>query len=233
MTPTDERDQAFWSYADVLIFLGLAIPTLLASFLLARVALLIPGTTKPFIGLLAQLVWYVLLFFALAAIFRLRYDRPVLPSLGWRVPFRGEIACLAGGPLMAFAIGGLGVALKTPVIKLPMFDQMLSNGPTRVLFAAFVVVLGPLAEELVFRGFFLPLLERTIGVAAGIVMVGLLFGGLHASEYQWSWRHVVLVSLVGCILGWVRHAARSTAASTLLHSTYNLTQLVAFFANSQ
>jgi membrane protease YdiL (CAAX protease family) len=110
---------------------------------------------------------------------------------------------------------------------------MLDNRPTVLLFSIFVVILGPLCEELAFRGFLLPLFVRSLGAAAGVVVTGLLFGCLHAPEYSWSWRHVLLVSLAGCVFGWVRYQTRSTAAATYMHSTYNLTQFAAFVAQSR
>jgi CAAX protease family protein len=122
--------------------------------------------------------------------------------------------------------------LRTPEISLP-FQQMLDNRPTVLLFSIFVVILGPLCEELAFRGFLLPLFVRSLGAAAGIIVTGLLFGCLHAPEYSWSWRHVLLVSLAGCVFGWVRHQTGSTAAATYMHSTYNLTQFAAFVAQSR
>ena len=53
---------------------------------------------------------------------------------------------------------------------------MLENRPTVVLFAIFVVILGPLCEELAFRGFLMPLLMRSFGAATGIIATGILFG---------------------------------------------------------
>jgi membrane protease YdiL (CAAX protease family) len=107
---------------------------------------------------------------------------------------------------------------------------MLENRPTLMLFAIFVVLLGPLCEELAFRGFLMPLLMRSLGPAAGIVGTGALFGCLHAPEYSWSWRHVLLITVAGSTFGWVRYRTGSTAASTFMHASYNLTQLAAFLA---
>src|SRR5213079_893775 len=98
---------------------------------------------------------------------------------------------------------------RTPIIKLP-FEQMLTNRPTIALFAVFVVVVGPLCEELAFRGFLMPLLIRSMGAVAGILITGLLFGSLHAAEYQWSWKHVLLISTAGTTFGWVRYKTGST-----------------------
>jgi uncharacterized protein len=95
-----------------------------------------------------------------------------------------------------------------------------------------VVVLGPLCEELAFRGFLMPLLIRSLGVTAGILLTGLLFGALHAYEYEWSWRHSLLISVAGAVFGWARYALGSTAASTFMHATFNLTQFAALLAQS-
>jgi len=140
--------------------------------------------------------------------------------------------CIMAGPFLAIGIGYLGYLLRTPEISLP-FEQMLDNRPTLLLFSAFVIILGPLCEELAFRGFLLPLFLRSFGAAAGIVVTGLLFGCLHAPEYSWSWRHVLLVAVAGTVFGWVRYRTGSTAAATYMHSSYNLTQFAAFVVQSR
>jgi membrane protease YdiL (CAAX protease family) len=220
----------FWDYQDLLFFVSLCLPSLLVSMLLVR--FLAPVSLgKPFQGLLGQLVWYVLIFGSLYGLLRIRYDQPFWRSLGWRFPFRGMGWTLFGGPLLAFAIAILGFLLRTPDIQMP-FRQMLGNRPTVVLFAIFVVILGPLAEELAFRGFLMPLVIRSFGPAIGIVATGVVFGGLHAYEYSWSWRHVLLIAAAGTTFGWVRYKTGSIAASIFMHATYNLTQLAAFFAQA-
>ena len=231
--PTQETDkprEVFWDYADVAVFIGLAFPALLISAVVARALAPILPVSKEFDALLMQLLWYVLVFAALNFLLRVRYQRPFWSSLGWRFPFRGEVACLVAGPVVAIAVGLIGYIIRTPIIKLPLFDQMLKDRPTRILFTIFVVMLGPLCEELAFRGFFMPLLIRSFGVATGIGITALLFGAMHGYEYEWSWRHILLISLVGVVLGWTRYKTRSTAGSTFMHATFNLTQLAAFLA---
>jgi membrane protease YdiL (CAAX protease family) len=89
------------------------------------------------------------------------------------------------------------------------------------IIGVFGVTLGPMAEELAFRGFLQPLLVRSLGVLPGIVVAALPFGLLHFSEYGNSWRHVVLICAAGVAFGWMRHVTGSTRASTLMHSAYN------------
>ena len=92
----------------------------------------------------------------------------------------------------------------------------------------FATTLGPLAEELVFRGFLQPLMMRTFGTAAGIVLASLPFSLAHGPQYSWSWRHVLLLFLASVVFGVVRWRTGSTAASTLVHATYNLTFFTGF-----
>jgi membrane protease YdiL (CAAX protease family) len=233
--PADNRPppapgiQPFWGYQDLVFFLASVIPALLIAALAVRALTVTQSFGKPFQGLLAQLIWYALVFSVLFVLLRARYGQPFWRSLGWRFPFRGMALVLFSGPLLAIAIGYLGYILHTPDIQMP-FRQMLDNRPTLILFAIFVVILGPLCEELAFRGFIMPLLIRSFGAAAGIVVTGLLFGCLHAPEYSWSWRHALLIAIAGTTFGWVRYKTGSTAAATLMHSAYNLTQFAAFLA---
>jgi len=241
MTPTDQpipqptapSPQPFWDYQDLGLFISLCFPSLLITIVLVRALSGIIPYGKPFQGLLAQLVWYALVFGSLYALLRVRYRQPFWRSLGWKMlPFSSTATCFVAGPFLAVGIGYLGYLLQTPEISLP-FQQMLDNRPTLLLFSVFVVIIGPLCEELAFRGFLLPLFIRSLGAAAGILLTGLLFGCLHAPEYSWSWRHVLLVALAGSVFGWVRYVTGSTAAATYMHSTYNLTQFAAFVAQSR
>jgi membrane protease YdiL (CAAX protease family) len=102
-----------------------------------------------------------------------------------------------------------------------------------ILVGIFGVTLGPLAEELIFRGFLQPLLVRSMGVVAGIVVAAVPFGLLHFSEYGNSWRHAVLISGAGAAFGWMRQRTGSTKASTLMHSAYNILFFAALWASKK
>jgi membrane protease YdiL (CAAX protease family) len=85
------------------------------------------------------------------------------------------------------------------------------------------VLAGPLFEELVFRGFAQPLLVRACGLFGGLLMCSLPFSLLHGPQYQWSWRHLLILVIASMVFGLIRHRTGSTAASTLAHAGYNLT----------
>ena len=66
----------------------------------------------------------------------------------------------------------------------------------------FAVILGPAVEELIFRGFLLPLFVRSFGVAAGIVLAAAPFVLMHGPQYDWSWQYLTLLLAASTVFGW-------------------------------
>lgn len=221
----------FWSYQDVALLAGLALPALIVATLIVEgtsraLTNAAPGQTPQLLA--AQFVGYGFLLLALYALLRLRYGRPFWKSLGWVIPERGVLlSAAAWGPLVAIGISLLGVALRTPEMDMPI-KRFLSGREAIILVAIFGSTLGPLCEELFFRGFLMPLVVRSLGQIAGIVVAALPFALLHGPQYGWSWRHVLLVTMAGAAFGWVRQRTGSTAAATFMHATYNLTFFIGF-----
>src|SRR5579863_1834413 len=84
--PAAPERYPFWSYADVVVFFGLAFPCLLLGAGLVRAFLWIFRLRVHSIALElvpAQFVGYGLLFFALYLLLKLHYRRPFWPSLKW------------------------------------------------------------------------------------------------------------------------------------------------------
>lgn len=93
-----------------------------------------------------------------------------------------------------------------------------------VFTVAMVVVLGPLVEELVFRGIVLSAIGERWGSAAGVVGSAAIFGAFHFS----LWQFVPAVAL-GLALGWLTLRRRSLWPAIALHCAYNgLVVLAAF-----
>lgn len=229
MDETSPRSQAFWDYQDLALFITLSIASLIGALLCVRFVPFVAMLSTPYKLLTGQLIWYALIFAWLAAILRLRYGRPFWKSLGWLPPrAREALVSLVLGPVLVLLIGILGVVMRTPQIQLP-FQDMLTGTARVVLFAVLVAVLGPICEELAFRGFIMPLLIRSLGAAGGIVITGFLFGILHGFEYP-DWRHVVLITVAGVVFGWTRYRTGSTVNSALMHGAFNLTQFAALLA---
>jgi uncharacterized protein len=234
-TPNSQQliAQPFFDYSDLFFFVFLGILSIFIAVVVVRVVRIFTPVPTAIQLLLVQSVWYFIVFGSVAALFRIRYERPFWQALGWRpISFKVAATAILAGPLLTLSVGLLGSALRTPQINLP-FEEMLGSSGARILLGILVVILGPVAEELAFRGFLMPLLIRSLGAAAGIILTGLIFGSVHGYEYQWSWQYMLLISLVGCAFGWAKYKTQSTIASALMHSTFNLTQFAAFLVQQQ
>lgn len=226
MTAAEERD-VFWGFRDIALFVGLACIAAAAAVLAVKPFHI---RSKGVEALTAQFLLYVLLFFGLLLLFKVQYDRPFWRSLGFGRA-RGFLWAVPAGAALAFGISLLGVAMHTPDLDTPM-RQLLGDPAALALLAIFGSTLGPLFEEMAFRGFFQPLLVRSLGAAPGIAAAALPFGLLHLPQYGNSWRHGLLITLAGAAFGWTRHRTGSTFASTLMHAAYNSTFFLALFQES-
>ncbi len=210
----------FWSYHDLAVFIGLAIPSLAFSAL--AVGLAAPGAGRTARAIAVQFTAYAIWFLCLFALLRTRYREPFWRALAWVRPRRGLAASALLGPLLALALAYLGMALGTPDLDTPM-KELMRDRDALLLFGFFAITLGPVCEELAFRGFLFPLLARSFGPAVGVVLAALPFGLLHGTQNAWIWQHVLVVTLAGAAFGWSRHWTGSTLAATVMHATYNLT----------
>jgi membrane protease YdiL (CAAX protease family) len=129
----------------------------------------------------------------------------------------------------AFIVALMSYLIHTPNVSTPLTDLM-QDRTSVILLATFGVTLGPLCEELAFRGFLQPLLVRSLGVVPGILAATIPFGLLHFQEYGNSWRHAVLIALAGASFGWMRQATGSTRAAAIMHASYNALFFFVLFA---
>jgi uncharacterized protein len=228
--PESPVGEPFWDYRDLLVFAALSVPSILLGMVITQTFVLstgihFPGKASALV--IAQFLGYGFWFLSLYVLLRVRYDRPFWLSLGWTVPWRFLLPSLLGGPVLAFSVGILGAALNTPNVNMPLQD-LLVDRPSVILVGLMATTLGPVCEELAFRGFLLPLLRRTFGVWLGLVLSSLPFALLHGPQYGWHWQHIVLLTLASLVFGLVRIYSRSTAAATLVHASYNLAFFIAY-----
>jgi hypothetical protein len=88
-----------------------------------------------------------------------------------------------------------------------------------VLTVLAVGVLGPAAEELIFRGTAFHWLLPRIGAAATIVLTAIVWAVLHV-QYQPG--IIALIIIDGVLLGLARYRTGSVVAPLLMHILWNL-----------
>jgi len=181
---------------------------------------------KPQFAIGSMLLWYAVIFFFLYVTLSLLRGHAFWRTLGWRklAPMNPE---MPKNPLAYFFAGAglsLFVALMTSSMKTPdnaPIEELFKYRQTALLFVAMAVLVAPLVEETLFRGYLYPMFARSFGIAPSIVLTGLLFGLMHGAQLGWTWGLVAILTAVGMIFTLVRARTGTVFASFLMHLGYN------------
>jgi membrane protease YdiL (CAAX protease family) len=221
-----------WNGWDVLLIAGLTVVTMVAlqlAVLLAAHWLWFPQESladvskKSILLIASQFLLYIPVAACMVALVEGKYHIGFWQAIGWNWP-RSGWKLLALGGAMFFALGLLQSVLPMPTDT--PFEHLFDQPRDAYLLSIIAVTLGPLMEELFFRGFMYPVLARRMGAAWGIALTALPFGLIHLPQYGWAWGAALVIFLVGVACGVVRAATRSVAACFLVHAGFNGTQML-------
>ena len=149
------------------------------------------------------------------------------PSVGWRAFRESDYAgivglCCTAGFLLAIGVGfASGLVDRGKV--LPM-EELFRDRTSILLLTGLGLFVAPLVEETIFRGCVYPVLARSWGVTASVIVTGILFGMAHAQQLWPGYGQIVLIALVGMVLTYVRARTGTVVASFCVHFSYNATQ---------
>jgi uncharacterized protein len=231
--PPKAGENPVWSGWDVLQLTGLTL--LLTLFVVPLLVILWAHTfaypheswfeiaKKPALALLSQFVAYIGVALYMILLVQGKYRTGFWKAIRWNWPGIGAASFVGLGVLM-LGIDFLGNYLPMP--KNTPFDQFFDRPFDAYLVAVFAVTLGPLMEELYFRGFLYPVIARRLGAVAGILLTAIPFGLMHFFQYGSSWGAVLIIFLVGVVLTTARAMSKSVASSFLAHVGYNGTLMV-------
>ena len=184
----------------------------------------------PLLILPAELLAYmVMLIFVYLTAMRAG-SRSFWDALRWNWPRRVWATYPALGVLLAVSVQVFSKFVPIPK-SLPM-DEYFRSPMDAYTMGLFAVLVAPFMEELLFRGLLYPVIARAAGVGFGIVVTGLLFAVMHASQLGWSWGPVLILFAVGAVLTTIRAVTKSVASSMLTHMGYNLTLFSVFFVGT-
>jgi uncharacterized protein len=137
-------------------------------------------------------------------------------ALGWPparsglIAFAGLVVVLVSSDLTSYFLG-------RPLVPEVMVDLYRMAWLPGLLLA--LVVLAPIGEETLFRGFlFKGIAASRAGPIAAIVISAIAWATLH---FQYDWYGVGTIAVMGLFLGVVRHATGSLYLTMLLHAVAN------------
>lgn len=221
-----------WSGWDVLLIVGLTFFTILVSqfaILFGAKYFFYPHATladlaqRPLLLLISQFLIDGFVALYLFALVEGKYHVGFWDAIRWNWP-RAEWKLLTIGVAMLLALSALENILPMP--KDTPFDKLLERPRDAYLLAIIAVSLGPLVEELFFRGFFYPVLARRWGAVWGVFLTALPFALMHMPQYGYAWGALMIVLMVGIVCGVVRAVTKSVGASFLVHVGYNGMQML-------
>jgi membrane protease YdiL (CAAX protease family) len=189
--------------------------------------------SNPKFAIGSMLIWYAALFFFLYITLSVLRGHSFWECLGWRKiktrpgeRKRNPLVYFSWGCGLSFLVAIASTQMKTPK-NIPM-EELFRYRQTAMLFMAMAVIVAPLVEETLFRGYLYPLFARSFGIGPGIVLTGVLFGVMHGAQLGWTWSLVSVLILVGIVFTTVRARTGSVFASYLMHLGYN--SLISLFA---
>jgi membrane protease YdiL (CAAX protease family) len=221
-----------WSGWDVLLIAGVTIVAMLVLQVLVifgALWLFYPHSSftdvvqKPIILLVSQFLIYIAVAACMVMLVEGKYHAPFWQAIRWNWP-RSQWQLLALGAAMLLGLGLLQSILPMP--KDTPFEHLFDRPRDAYLLAIIAVSVGPLMEELFFRGFFYPVVARRLGAAWGIFLTALPFALMHLPQYGWAWGAMLVILVVGVVCGIVRAVTRSVGASFLVHVGYNGAQML-------
>jgi membrane protease YdiL (CAAX protease family) len=191
----------------------------------------------------STILWSALMLLFLYVTLAVLRDSPFWSSLGWK-KLSANPADHKGRPWMYFLSGcGLSVFVAIASSRVKDADhtpiqELFKNRTGAMLLMAMAVLVAPLVEETLFRGYLYPVLARMFssvgqffgmespaalraGVASSIFVTGVLFGLLHAPQLGWTLGLVSLLTFVGIVFTIARAWTGTVLASFLLHLGYN------------
>jgi membrane protease YdiL (CAAX protease family) len=225
-------ENPIWSGWDVLLIAGLTLVAMLVLQLLVifgAVWFVYPHSNladvaqKPILLLVSQFLIYIAVAAGMVMLVEGKYRVAFWQAIRWNWP-QSEWKLLGLGAVMLFTLGLLQSLLPMP--KDTPFEHLFDRPRDAYLLAIIAVTLGPLMEEIFFRGFMYPVLARRMGAAWGIVLTALPFGLIHLPQYGWAWGAALVIVMVGVVCGVVRAVTGSVGASFLVHVGYNGTQMI-------
>ena len=139
------------------------------------------------------------------------------PRISLWLPWVALFGSLGFTGVYAAVVSALGFDALLPP---PLPDDLLGSGLSRLSSTLIIVLWGPFAEEVFFRGFLLAALIVPLGAVRAAVVTSALFAAAHL-----MFAVMVPIFVTGLLLSWLYLRSRSIWPSLVAHASQNLIAL--------
>ncbi|MDO8580619.1 MAG: CPBP family glutamic-type intramembrane protease [Candidatus Omnitrophota bacterium] len=125
---------------------------------------------------------------------------------------------------LGFAFFSAFILVTRQVQPVTPLGEMLDNSQSitvLVLFVGLAILIAPLIEEIVFRGYLFSVIEKINGKRMAIYCVAAIFALMHVGQYWGDWAAIAVVAILGLALSLLRAWTGSTIATSVMHYVYN------------
>ncbi len=137
----------------------------------------------------------------------------------------GMLVLIATGLVAQAVRSALQLEDDNPQVLIDIVDQV-GTGPTVFAMVASLVIAGPIAEELTYRGLLLRTILERMGPLPAVVISSLVFAAVHLTDPALlSLQGVptlLAFVLMGLLLGWVTVRSGSLSRAIFIHGGFNL-----------
>ena len=160
--------------------------------------------------------------FCWAVVTRLR-RQPFFASLGWNWAGHSPLYWLGMALLIFIGIFIANIIFShiLPQKKTP-FDDLLQSGlQVRIAIALLASFSAPLVEEIVYRGVLFGGLRKRFSAVTTVIVVTLLFAGIHVPQYWGAWASIAGLMLLSLVLTVVRATSKTLLPCIVIHFINN------------
>src|ERR1051326_8599723 len=183
-----------------------------------------------------ELAVYLLLIGFMAFLVWLRHRTSLGRAIRWNIPTRTHaVYALAGGLGLAVFSDVAQVVFSRWIPKSLPITEFFQDRNSALLLAGFGVLIAPLVEEILFRGFLYPALSRWSGVVPAVIITSAGFALLHGAQLAYSLVPLLVIFLYPALsrrTGVVPAVIITSAGFALLHGAqlaYSLVPLLVIF----
>ncbi|MBO0863268.1 MAG: CPBP family intramembrane metalloprotease [Chloracidobacterium sp.] len=169
------------------------------------------GSTLPAHLLILLICWLVVTW---------RGRRSFWRTLGWEWFPQFKWVHAVGLALLMFGVA-LVLQKLLPHHETDLEKLLLRGYPVRLMIAFLAVVTAPLVEEVVYRGVLYGGIEKTFGKRAAILVVTLLFAGVHVQQYWGSVASLATIFLLSFVLTTLRAWTGKLLPCVATHLVFN------------
>jgi len=145
---------------------------------------------------------------------------PFFESLGWK-PDASLTFWKCAGLAVLLLIASLGIVKITGNPETAL-DKLIESSLATALVTAFAATFtAPLVEEIVFRGLLYSALQRLTGSVAAVVIVALLFAGIHVPQYWGNYGVIGSILMLSFTLTAIRARTGKLLPCFFVHLVFN------------